>query len=495
MHIAKDTLFSDLKKDFFRVIKNDNFADNVVVAVVTFITRFRGIILLPLITKRMGISEYGVWIQFLTISNLISEFFLFNFHTYIVRHIPEEQELKKQGEIYVSTLTTMVLLNTTFILIIILFNYTTDAGQLLFHDKQGSLYFFLACSTGQFMSLISYNLNFYRAIQKISFQVILNASITTSELIGILVCLFFGTLETVCWFILSWRIICAIFMSIFVFHRIPVTRPKLDRMNNCIAFSSPLFFSNISAIILSNADKLMIGTLGGSVALGLYSVSTSIATFITSIISPFQITLLPKISLLWNKNKQSAVKLVENYCNFFLVSALPCFIIFLAFGDHVLELFSKGEASNIDNYIVLLVVSCGNIFYGLAVFEIYVLYGQKRTGTISILRTITASCNVLFNFLLIPKFGYLASGLISFSSNLFLFCGTRYCSKSMIQFPFKGLFICLLVTWLMIEFIFLLRINFESVVISVTTFTLYFFLYFASVYCILIKLKRKNIVI
>ena len=65
------------------------------VAIVKLVTSFRGLILLPLLTKTVGVVGYGIWSQISVTIGLLSPFIMLNLTASTVRFLAAEQDYKK----------------------------------------------------------------------------------------------------------------------------------------------------------------------------------------------------------------------------------------------------------------------------------------------------------------------------------------------------------------------------------------------------------------
>src|SRR3989344_7175980 len=65
------------------------------VAIAKFITSFRGIFLLPLLTKTIGATYYGIWTQILITLGLLTPFLILNLNSATVRFLSAEKDHKK----------------------------------------------------------------------------------------------------------------------------------------------------------------------------------------------------------------------------------------------------------------------------------------------------------------------------------------------------------------------------------------------------------------
>ena len=481
-----------LKSVLLRTAKSDHFLDNATVGLMNLLVRLRGLILLPLFTKHLGFGDYGIWVQCVALSTMLSTFFEFNLHTYMVRCMYEVKNPADQGRIYISALAILIIINLFFILLTTILFQVVDLGDLLLQESSASNLLFLSVLSAPFMAFLDFNLNYYRAIQKIRFQVIFNTMVNTMELLGVLVSLiFFGLFEAL-FFVLIWRILAAGGTCLHVLTRIGFTAPRWQYVRDAAHFSTPLLLSNISTLVINRGDRILIGVMFGNSILGMYAVGANLGSLFASILAPFNVTLFPKMSKLWTQNEQAAIRLVESYRHFFFLAAIPAFAFTVVFGHNLVMIFSQSQAANTQTYIALLTVSLGNIFWGMCVFETFVLYGHKNTKAVGLIRFGAALLNVALNLVLLPRFGYGAAGVSLLVSYIILFFGYRYYSQSKLAFHFARLFGNIGMAFALTFIISIMDLNLYSPWIMLPTIAVYAIIYTTANLVGLILLKRTS---
>jgi len=419
----------------WRLLRSNHFWDSFTVAAMNFITRVRGVILLPLIVKTLGLGQFGIWTQCISISTLLTGFFEFNFHTFIVRMIPEEKDPARQNIIWFSTLLLLLTLNACFVGIILALYQVLDFGQSFFRESESSSYLLIAVLGSPFVAVFTYNMNYFRAIQKIRPQVIASAIVTTMELVGIVFFIKAGGILVALKWILGWRIATCVASCLIILGRTGMLKPSMNKMRDAFKFCYPLIYANLSSLVMDRADRIIIGALFGSVTLGLYAVGANLGSLIRSVLAPFQYTLLPKMSQLWKENTDSAISLVNQYRHVFLLLAIPTYIFIVFFGTEIMTILSKASFVGWSNYVVLITVTFANILWGLCIFEMFLLIGQQRIKTIAGVRFAVAVLNIGFNLMAIEFIGFWAAGFVLIISYVVLFVG--YSKKAGVKLKFN----------------------------------------------------------
>jgi O-antigen/teichoic acid export membrane protein len=453
------SLIGIFRKDFFRAITSDHVLDNATVAVTELLTRFRGILLLPLIIKKFGFADYGIWVLCGSLSGMLSVFAGFSLHTYLVRHVAEEEDPVKRGEIYISVLILLIAVNFVLMLLLAGLFQIFDAGQLMLGDSGATKYMSVAFLAIPFMALQIHNLNFLRAIQRIRLQGILSLTMSGLELLFILLSLMLGGLIHAFWAIFIWRSTASLIMAGVIILRNGWSRPRFVYMKEAWRFSTPLIFSNLSTLALAHGDKLLIGGFFGSVTLGLYAVGSNLGGVILCLIAPFNVTLLPKMSRIWGRDEHSARQMVEQYANYFLFAAIPVVAFTIFFGKDLLLLFGKEGATNLKTYLTLIFVSLANVFWGLSIFESYLLYGTKNTKAVASIRVVTAILYILLNYFLLKRFGFGIAGINLLLSHILLYAAYRKAGRSRMRLRGPHLLSCLFISSILCGFIMLFNLD------------------------------------
>ena len=170
-----------------------------------------------------------------------------------------------------------------------------------------------------------------------------------------------------------------------------------------------LWLGLLGSLVYTQMDKLMLGSMLGNKAVGIYSVAVTLSQFLAIIIFPIQVSIYPKMLELYKKNKKEYYIFYQK-CNilitqFYLIaSVLSIFVVKALF----LKIYSFEYADAISIYAVLTV----SIFFKAN--------GALQTGHVTI-RNIAKKVvyktfsgliiNMVLNYYFIKKFGIIGAAL------------------------------------------------------------------------------------
>lgn len=181
-----------------------------------------------------------------------------------------------------------------------------------------------------------------------------------------------------------------------------------------IKFNIPLIPHYLSQTVLNSADRIMIGEMVGSSSAGIYSLAYSVSTVMIIFNTSFLQMLEP---WLYNKIKIKEYSNIENIMYPSLIIIAGINLLLILFAPEVVKLFAPIEYYEAIWIIpsVAMSVFFMFIYSFFAVFEFY----YEKTQYITIATLIGALINLIFNYLLIPIFGYYAAGYTTLLSYIF----------------------------------------------------------------------------
>jgi O-antigen/teichoic acid export membrane protein len=171
--------------------------------------------------------------------------------------------------------------------------------------------------------------------------------------------------------------------------------------------AKPMLLVTGTAVIASNADAIMLGTLGTFKDVGIYSVAAQLA-FVTSLfLTVTNSALKPKMASLFNDKRVDEIRLmVQRVTKILILVALLFVIFFLTLGQWILGFWGT---EFVEAYWVLLILSLGQ-FFNIATGcsgALLVMCGYEKThGYISLVEVIL---NIILNVILISYYGVLGA--------------------------------------------------------------------------------------
>mgnify|MGYP004455738099 CR=1 FL=1 len=230
-------------------------------------------------------------------------------------------------------------------------------------------------------------------------------------------------------------LISSIFVCLFFF--IPNMKPQLvfKRMGEIkkqwiflIKFEAPLVLHSLSYLILSQADRIMIGFMVGNSEAAYYSVAYSLASVVNIFQNSINQALLPwRYEMLEKKN----YKKIFDITTYLLLGMAGIVIIVVLIAPEVMKILFE------DNYYEA-VWSMPPITAGVYFMFLYTIFVNiesyfEKTQYIMYVSVTCGILNIILNYLCINRFGYIACGYTTLVSYIFFSFGHFYFMNRIIK--------------------------------------------------------------
>ncbi|WP_371852190.1 lipopolysaccharide biosynthesis protein [Lactiplantibacillus modestisalitolerans] len=254
---------------------------------------------------------------------------------------------------------------------------------------------------------------------------------------------------------------------------------------HALLFNLPLVPHYLSQIVLSSADRIMIGRMVGDESAGIYSLAYSLAQVMVLFNAALTQTLSPWI---YQKIKDQKISDITGVAYGSLILIAMVNILLIAFAPEAVAVFAPKEYYDAKWIIPPVAMSVYFIFvYDLfAKFELF----YEKTTLIMVASTVGAVLNVILNFLLIPILGYYVAGYITLVCYVLYavfhyILMNRICQEKLSEQPFTGK-ILLRITLLFLGLGFVFLSTYNSLVLRYV---------FVFILCGIIMLKREWLIL
>jgi len=400
-------------------------------------TSLRGIITLPILTKILGTTGYGILAQILVTISLLMPFITLGLGASLVRFLPS----KNNKEIVQGILTALsvVFLSGIFFSLLLFFSSSLMA-DIIIKDTSAIPVIQIASLLIIIQSMEMIATNSFRIFGQIKRYSIITISKTLLE-----ICLIAGFVlggYGVFGVILALTITESIFLITVILLMIShagFALPNFSLIRPFLAFGLPLIPLGIFEIIVSSCDRYVIGFFKGASSVGIYSAAYNLG-IITYMVGPFIIFILsPTLANLYDKGKMDAVKTHLSYSlKYFLMLSIPSAFGLSVLTRPLLSILTTSEfmLTGMDIYIIPLVAS-GIIFYGVYAIFGEVLKLSKQTKTFAIVMAIAGVTNLGLNFIAVPYWGILGAAITTLLSYAIAAGIIYYKSRKYIKFDIK----------------------------------------------------------
>ncbi len=420
-----------------------------IIGITNLLVRLRGIILLPILTKTLGIYDYGIWVQIMVTIGLLAPFSTLMLPGAMVRFLAAEKDKKEIQEGFFSTSILVFFISLSFCILLIILS-EPFAENLLGDGKELIKIVVLIIPI---WSLNLVFLDFFRTFQQMKTYAVFTISQTCGEaaLIAYLVLSGYGIFGAVLSISIV-RTILFLIMGCLIISKIGVRLPNFSRLRKYISFSLPTLPSVLSAWVVSSSDRYVIGFFLGAIFVGFYSPGYALGSIISMYIGPFAFILFPVLSKMYDEKKYEDVRTYLKYSlKYFLLLAIPSAFGLSILSKQLLTILSTPEIAS-QGYLITPFITVSLLLFGVYVVFSQIISLVKRTKITGAIWMVTAVLNLGLNIIVVPYIGILGAAITTLIAYALAFVLTTYYSFKYFKFD--------------IDLSFILKSIFASIVIS-----------------------------
>lgn len=396
--------------------------DNLIVFATQILGKLKGIIVLPILVKGMGVDQYGVWVQILAFSSLAMALIAMNLHLPLLRFFkagdPDPVTAAANRAYNASVYATLLgaTIAQTTVACAVLYAVATPAMSDVLIGTQDRSCLFYGLALVVLNAVRNLNLNFYRAERRFLLRSVVDLGATVVELVAVVVAMRGGTS-----LIPALRIMTLIgagmvaLTTVHVFGSVSLRRPSAAVLKNAYRYSVPLLPGAVCMWILDRSDRFIIAHFLDDAAVGRYATHYALGSLLTFLFGPLQQTLIPRVGQLWDGDRPAAVRHVEDSMRIYVLLALPAIAGIAALSEPVLALMTTpavAEGSRLSTFFI----ASGVASWGFSILLSSFFFANKETKVVSYFTMLTAALNLGLNFVLVPRMGILAAGLVTLIS-------------------------------------------------------------------------------
>lgn len=455
--------------------------NSAIYTIATVLTRGIAIFLVPIYTRYLTPSEYGIIDYFMILASIINLTIALEVSQAVVRYYQDAQGIEEKRS-YVST----AFFFTIFMYIIyfmVSFIFSSELSSLFLDDENMSLLFIIASgaiATNGIFYFVQNQLKFEIQPKKFALVSIVNITILASIAIFLLIVvklkvesIFIAQIvANIVGSILSVYLAKKSYGFVFVY----------EKLKEMISFSYPLVFSGVAVFIAMYIDRIAIKDLLGLDELGIYGVAYRFAAVAGLVMVGFQSSLIPLVYK--HYKEENTPKDISKIFNIFCIFALFVICGSILFSQEIVVLFTTEIFYSSANLIAILVMSV--FFSNMYIFAPGIGIAKKTKLTL-LITIIGAVLNTLLNYILIPRFGLNAAAYSTLISAFSVFLLYMILSYKYYPIPYK-------IKKLSLSFIFVLICSYgvlsifnEINLLSIIVKTIYLLFVFISISFLLIE--------
>lgn len=419
------------------------------IGITNLLIGLRGLFLLPILTKTLGVHDYGIWIQIVVTISLLAPFATLMLPGAMVRFLAGEKNKKEIQEGFFSTSVLVFFISLSFSILLILLS-ELFAENLLGDGKD--LVKIVACLI-PIWGLNLVFLDFFRAFQQMKTYAVFTIVEAYGEvaLIAYFVLSGYGIFGAVLSLLII-RTILFLIMGCLIISKIGVKLPNFSRLRQYASFSLPTLPSALSAWVVSSSDRYVIGFFLGAIFVGFYSPGYAVGSIINMYIAPLAFILFPVLSKMYDENKKEDVRVYLRYSlKYFLLLAIPSAFGLSILSKQILTILSTPEIAS-QGYLITPFVAVSALLYGAYVVFSQIISLVKKTKITGAIWMVAAVLNLGLNIIVVPYIGILGAAITTLIAYTLAFVLTTYYSFKYFKFD--------------IDISFILKSIFASVVMS-----------------------------
>ncbi|HSO26171.1 MAG TPA: oligosaccharide flippase family protein, partial [Methanobacteriaceae archaeon] len=405
----------------------------ILVGITNILVSLSPLILLPILSKNLGVQEYGVWNQFTVTLTLIPAIAALGLPYTLVRFFSASRNLDEIKEAFY-TIATLIILGCGSIAILFLV-FSGFISDILF---SGNTFVTLILALTLFISgLILLSFDYFRTFDQMRTYSIFSFSQAFLTVLIVALFIFNGSdISGAVLGMLITQIIIFLGMYVLIIKQIGFTAPKFYNIKEYLNFGLPTIPSNISFWILDITDRYLIGILLSLSFVGYYSAGYLLGSIISILLSPFYTILLPILAQYHVDNEVFKIKSLLNHSiKFFLVVAIPSVFILTILSKPILTILSTPSIAE-NGYIITPIVAIGGLFFGVYGIISQIIVLERKTKITGNIWLFSIFINVLMDIVFGFYWGIVGIAMTTLIVYLFAMLLTIYYSFKFIRCNF-----------------------------------------------------------
>lgn len=403
----------------------------------TILSRLLNFILTPIFTHTYASAAYGIFTKMYSWASLINAMLAFGMETTFFRYLNKHEDKKQQ--VYNNSFLVIAFISTLFLVTGLIFTdsitkWLLNNNMSQFQDQRRYVQYFLWLLFSDAICIIPFAK--LRADGK-PFRYGLLKFINILSYVCISLFFIYGIPAIIKndwpmahfftnWFREKWigyvfiaNLIASLITFVLLIPEFLKLELKFDKalFMKMLSYSWPVLVANLSFIINENLDKILLDKYSTEAQVGIYGAVCKIAIFMSIFNTAFRLGAEPFFfSHAKNANAKQTYAIILQY----FVIALAILFVTLVANIEILKYFISRDAAHRAEYWIglpavpylLLGYVCLGIYMNLSVW--YRLSDQTKYGLY--ISLVGAFITIVFNILLIPKYGYMGSAWVSMAA-------------------------------------------------------------------------------
>ncbi|MBI4436589.1 MAG: flippase [Candidatus Omnitrophica bacterium] len=371
------------------------------IGITEFAVRASGLVTLPLLTRMLLPSEYGLWALILITVTIVSSLFQGGLGISMVRFVPSEKERESQARVISSILTGVSGMSLGGMVFFWAIAPALGNTFLKIPAEQIPL-FRLGAFFIPLYAVREIVVRAFRALRWMGYFAVINFFKTFSEIVGLLL-LYHGR-GSVADVVRLYLVIEALTVGVglwTLYRKIPFKHPAYHEARPYLLFGLPLMANALLLLVIHSSDRYLLSYFLGLSAAGVYSAAVNLSMVTLLFLMPIQSVLLIATADLYDSGQMDEVRKYFNYSlKYYLILTFPIVSGLFLYGRPFVEIMTTESYAG--ERWVLPGLSLGCLFYGVYQLLIFATYLRKQTYWDLGLLLGGSLINIVLNLLFIP---------------------------------------------------------------------------------------------
>jgi len=419
---------------------SDRVVSDVAVRILTqIVLRLSGLILLPLVSKTLGVTAYGIWSQLIITAALVVPVLDLRLGIACVRFLAGAPSEELRRDVLPMSLTVLA---STLVVSGVAVLFAPQISAFLFGDTGQSVYVWLLAGMILARTMFVFLRNFYRVTGQVKRYsgVELIASSASILLAGVSVLVWQTLIGAVVAFI-AVETGLAVIVAVDIARQVGTPRGvRFSSLGRYLRYSIPLIPNTLLLWAINSSDRYVIAHLLDIKQVAVYSASYSLCHLSIFVLTPITFVLFPLLSRVWSEGRKEAVGMyVEQALRYYLLLALPSVGGLCVISSTALRLLASQEFVTSD--LLILLIAVGFLLLGVYQITLFVLHLHRRTGILPVVFIVAAAINLGLNFLLIPRMGILGAAISTILAYLLQAVAVAGYAYRLLRFKIRAAFV------------------------------------------------------
>lgn len=403
-----------------------------VVGIANILISISGLIFIPIITKSFSTADYGVWSQVNTFVSLVPNIVNLGLPYTMVRFLAAEKDKAVIRQSFYSMM--LLVLASTVVMIIALLVFSGLIASALFDGSMQIMYIVIVMAFFACLDLML--LSYFRTFQQITvYSTFLVLQTYIGVIFSIILTWMHQPIDVVVLGRLSGFFLVFVAMAIMIVRELGFTT-KLKGLKEELKFAIPTVPNNVSSWVVDSSDRIVIGVVLGSVAVGCYSPGYSLGNIVLMFLTPFAVLLPAVLPEYYEKGDMDKVDTFLTYSlKYYLLITIPACVGLSLLSKPLLYILTTTVIAD-SGFMVTPLVALGAMFMGIYGIVNNIIILEKKTTILAHIWISVAVLNIVLNIIAVPYIGIYGAGLATLFCYFFAFAVTLFYCRKYARLPF-----------------------------------------------------------